>query len=149
MYKSIQGSCPPYIQDLVVEYTPARRLRSSTTGRLVVPRSYSVRYGGRRFDCAAAQLWNTLPLGVRRSASIASFKMSLKSHLPSVMEKRQWSFNEPRQLWIETVFIVMLSSDIHCIYFIVKHFRGISCNLILVLINLVYIYTWIYIQYVN
>ena len=87
VYKSIQGSCPPYIQDLIVEYTPARRLRSSTTGRLVVPRSYSVRYGGRRFDCAAAQLWNTLPMGVRQSVTIASFKMSLKSHLLSVMEK--------------------------------------------------------------
>ena len=40
-----------------------------------------VTYGDRSFSVAGPKLWNNLPLQIRKSSSIQSFKKELKSHL--------------------------------------------------------------------
>ncbi|KPP68362.1 hypothetical protein Z043_112966 [Scleropages formosus] len=39
VYESINGTAPRCLQDLIILYTPARLLRSSTSARLAVPRT--------------------------------------------------------------------------------------------------------------
>ena len=40
-----------------------------------------VTLGDRAFSCAAPKIWNNLPLSIRNSQSIISFKTELKTHL--------------------------------------------------------------------
>ena len=44
-------------------------------------RSRLVTYGDRSFNVAEPKLWNNLPLQIKKSSSIQSFKKELKSHL--------------------------------------------------------------------
>ncbi|CAH3044779.1 unnamed protein product [Porites lobata] len=48
---------------------------------LVVPRSRLKTYGDRAFSIAGPKLWNDLPLEIRKCASVATFKQSLKTFL--------------------------------------------------------------------
>ena len=49
LYKALHDQSPGYIKDMLEVYQPARNLRSQNTTHLVVPRSKTVRYGGRSF----------------------------------------------------------------------------------------------------
>ena len=49
--------------------------------QLEVPRTRTKTYGERRFDKAAAVLWNSIPERVRKSDSVSTFKKALKTHL--------------------------------------------------------------------
>ena len=72
---------PSYLDALLVDYVPARSLRSGDRkGLLVVPPSKLV-IGSRAFSVAAPALWNELPESIRMSPSVASFKATLKTHL--------------------------------------------------------------------
>lgn len=86
VYKCLAGSSPHYLEELVQRYTPGRSLRSSRGSRIVVPTVNGVRYGGRRFDAAAADLWNDLPSRVKDARSLQSFKRLLKHHLLAEMQ---------------------------------------------------------------
>lgn len=59
----------------------SRSLRSATMEYLEEQRSCLVTYGDRSFNVAGPKLWNNLPLQIRKSSSIQSFKKELKSHL--------------------------------------------------------------------
>ena len=59
----------------------SRSLRSSCKEYLVVPRSRLKTYGDRAFSFAGPKLWNDLPLEIRKCASVATFKQSLKTFL--------------------------------------------------------------------
>lgn len=83
VYKILQGSCPSYLSDLVSVYVPRRSLRSSDDDRILESRNYRTRFGRRSFSYAAPVLWNSLPRDVRNSASLHSFKKSLKTHFIS------------------------------------------------------------------
>ena len=72
---------PSYIKELVVPYTPARRLRSSNRGLLKIPKSRTSSFGDRMFGGAARRLWNSLPDNIRlNNSSIDDFKRSLKTY---------------------------------------------------------------------
>ena len=82
-YKVKHGLAPKYISELLVPKNPSRVLRSSSSIHLQfspgpIPRT---RYGSRAFAVAAPQLWNKLPLHIRSSPSLDTFKTLLKTHL--------------------------------------------------------------------
>jgi len=58
-----------------------RRLRSSTTSVLVVPRTVRSTIGNRTFPATAASVWNSLPESVRSSPSLQVFCSRLKTEL--------------------------------------------------------------------
>jgi len=64
-------------------YTPTRTLRSFDTNLLCVPRVRTC-FGSRGFSVAAPTIWNSLPLDIRNSYSIASFRRQLKTFILSI-----------------------------------------------------------------
>ena len=68
-YKALHDQSPGYIKNMLEVYEPARNLRSQNTAQLVVPRTKTVRYGGRSFSSVAPRLWNALPVSIRNSKS--------------------------------------------------------------------------------
>ena len=62
---------------------PTRRLRSSDTFVLNVPRHNLKSYGDRAFSVAAPKLWNNLPLDIKLSpnVNVCMFKSKLKTYL--------------------------------------------------------------------
>ena len=81
-YKSLNGYGPIYLQDLLTLYQPSRCLRSSSAPLLLdVPKCMLKTYGERRFGVFASVQWNMLPVEIRTSDSVSSFKSRLKTHL--------------------------------------------------------------------
>ena len=60
-YKTVNGSAPSYLSELVSSYTPSRSLRSSSKNLLCRRKTKLLQYGGRSFFSAAPKLWNELP----------------------------------------------------------------------------------------
>uniref|UniRef100_A0A7N8X145 Reverse transcriptase domain-containing protein n=1 Tax=Mastacembelus armatus TaxID=205130 RepID=A0A7N8X145_9TELE len=83
VYKSLHGSAPRYISDMLMPYEPSRTLRTSGTGLLLVPR-VRTKQGEAAFQLYAAKTWNSLPDDVRQASSLAMFKSKLKTFLFSV-----------------------------------------------------------------
>ena len=81
VYKGLNGLAPSYIMDMVKIYTPTRSLRSNDKMLLTVPVYKSATYGKRTFSYCAAELWNPLPLNLKMSPSLNSFKSQLKTFL--------------------------------------------------------------------
>ena len=71
---------PVYINDLLHHYTPRRSLRSSDSNFLVTPKTTAVTYRDRSFAAIAPKLWNQLPLAIRQSNSVYSFKRASKTY---------------------------------------------------------------------
>ncbi|KAK7112250.1 hypothetical protein V1264_011729 [Littorina saxatilis] len=80
-YRSLQDSAPSYLSSLLKPHVPTRNLRSADAGHLVVPRVKLNAFGKRAFTYTAPSIWNSLPMSVRLSTSLPSFKSSLKTHL--------------------------------------------------------------------
>ena len=81
VYKIIHNNAPHYLSDLIHPYSSAHTgLRSSGLMGLHEPRTSTV-WGDRSFTAAAARVWNQLPLAIKLSSSIITFKKNLKSHL--------------------------------------------------------------------
>ena len=82
-YKALKAPAPQYISDFLVQYKPARALRSSDKKLLQVPHFKLKTYGGRSFSYIAPYLWNQLPDAIRQAPSFATFKsnLKLKTHL--------------------------------------------------------------------
>ena len=81
MFKALTQKAPIYLQELVQIYKPARTLRSGNDRLLVKPKVRTKTYGERRFDRAAAVLWNELPDELRNSQTVNAFKKNLKTYL--------------------------------------------------------------------
>ena len=83
-FKAIHGLTPSYIVDLIcVKLLNTRFSRRSTKGLLLEHtkcKTY-VTLGDRAFKVAAPTLWNKLPIHIRNSKSLNSFKNLLKTHL--------------------------------------------------------------------
>ena len=76
------GTAPSYLSDILTPYTPGRQLRSSTDSRTLRPPMIKTKtYGERTFSYSASHQWNSLPLTLRHSQSMHSFKRQLKTHL--------------------------------------------------------------------
>ena len=80
-YKALNGQAPEYIRDLLTPYSPARSLRSGDKNLLVIPRSHMKTYGDRCFSVEAPKLWNSLPLDIRLSSTVETFKHKLKTYM--------------------------------------------------------------------
>jgi hypothetical protein len=80
-YKCLHDQAPNYLQELIQLYKPSRDLRSCSKGLLKIPDTHLKTYGDRSFAKAAPTLWNALPLVIRESDSLDSFKACLKTYL--------------------------------------------------------------------
>ena len=80
VYKTRANQEPQYLNSLLIDYMPGRNLRFMHQQRLTVPR-YQTEIASRRFSVYALRVWNSLPLDVRSSVSIASFRKKLESSL--------------------------------------------------------------------
>jgi hypothetical protein len=80
-FKALNGLAPEYIRDMIEPYNPTRSLRSENMKRLCQPATRLKTYGDRSFSCAAPHLWNKLPLEIRQSPSVETFKSKLKTYL--------------------------------------------------------------------
>ena len=80
-FKSLCGSAPSYISELITRYQPTRSLRSASQCLLKELSAHTSTYGDRRFAVCAPRLWNGLPLHVRNSTTINQFKCRLKTYL--------------------------------------------------------------------
>ena len=81
VYKCINGFAPQYLRELITPNIMYSSLRSSQdlfSLSLNIPRST---YGEHAFSYIAPYHWNKLPLGIRLSTSIDTFKKSLKTYL--------------------------------------------------------------------
>ena len=81
-YKAYTDQAPLYIKELLQPYVPNRsELRSSNKCLLKVPKSNLVSCGNRCFSFVAPKLWNSLPMEIKYSKSLDSFKSALKTFL--------------------------------------------------------------------
>ena len=80
-FKCLCGSAPSYLRDLVHVHQPIWSLRSEDCSFLIEHRIRTKTYGERRFDKAAAILWNNLPGTLKNERSLCCLKRSLKTHL--------------------------------------------------------------------
>ena len=80
-YKSLNGLAPVYINELLYHYTPCRSVRSNDSNFLAIPKTTTITYGDRSFTAIAPKLWNQLPLAIRQSDSVDSFKRAMKTYL--------------------------------------------------------------------
>ena len=76
----IAGTTRVVLEELVNIYKPARSLRSESNTTFVTSIVRTKSYGERRFDKAAASLWNDLPNELRNVQSVNVFKKKLKTH---------------------------------------------------------------------
>ena len=80
-YKTIAGTAPAYLKDLLMPYAAGRELRSSSTSRLVLPFARSRYSQSRLFSVVVPKWWNSLPEAARSSTSLAAFKKQVKTVL--------------------------------------------------------------------
>ena len=80
VYKSLNGSGPIYISELLPHYEPTRLLRSSGSGLLSIPRINS-NQGEAAFCYYASRNWNLLPENLRFAPTLPVFKSRLKTFL--------------------------------------------------------------------
>ena len=76
LYKAINGTVPCHICDLFDYRNSKGTLRSSSQ----YPKARLKTCGERTFAVAAPGPWNSIPLGIRSSSSINSFKRHLKTY---------------------------------------------------------------------
>ena len=76
-YKSLHGKAPSYLSELLNNQW---NLRSNNVITLRTSSNPRTQYGKRAFCYLAPHLWNLLPVHVRSSETLASFKKNLKTH---------------------------------------------------------------------
>ena len=82
MYKALNGMTPEYITDLFKTTSVAhnRQLRSVGNELLSIPRTKTCYYD-RSFTVVGTKQWNELPINIKHSPSLLSFKNSIKAYL--------------------------------------------------------------------
>ena len=82
MYKARNGMTPEYITDLFKKTSVAhnRQLRSVGNDMLSIPCTKTCYYD-RSFTVDGAKQWNELPIYIKHSPSLLSFKNSIKAYL--------------------------------------------------------------------
>ena len=71
---------PSYLKELIPPYVPARSLRSKNSSLLVEPRFSLQTFGLRSFSVFGPKVWNSLPINLRRTSCLTTFKINLKTH---------------------------------------------------------------------
>ena len=80
VYKIRETRQPKYLSKLITDYIPSCTLRSSSANRLEVHTCHSST-GARSFRHVAAAVWNGLPVDIRLSNSLETFRGHLKKYL--------------------------------------------------------------------
>jgi hypothetical protein len=82
MFNCSVERAPAYLNELLIEKTQRRSLRSSSTssGCYEVPFNKRKTFSDRSFSTVGPRLWNELPLKLRNSNDINAFKKNLKTH---------------------------------------------------------------------
>ena len=81
-FNSITGSAPPYLSELLPKYTNLPKLRSFSDKRKLKENDYHRKsHGYRSLQVFGPKCFNNLPIAIRQSDSIHSFKAQLKTHL--------------------------------------------------------------------
>ena len=82
VYKALNNLAPDYVKDLFknVSDTHNRNTRSVDKALLHIPR-FKTNSFENSFSVSAARIWNTIPLEVRTSSNLETFKRSVKNHL--------------------------------------------------------------------
>ena len=81
VYKCKHNLAPVYLSDLCIPYRKNYNSRNNHLDRLDPPKTRLVSYGDRSFSVAVAEEWNKLPLELKQSSSVMTFKKNLKTHL--------------------------------------------------------------------
>ncbi len=79
-YKALHGKAPRYISEML-SFRDSRNTRYMQTAPLSVPRVRCTTFGGRAFAYVAPDLWNSLPIYIRSSPNVDTFKSNLKTYL--------------------------------------------------------------------
>ena len=81
-YKALINLAPEYINDQFTKVSDIhnRNTRSVYQELLRIP-SFKTSLYENSFSVSAARLWNTVPLDIRMSSSLETFKRSVKTHL--------------------------------------------------------------------
>jgi len=81
-FKALSSQQPSHLYSLLHPYVSisTHTLRSSSHQLLTIPRCRT-EFGKRAFSNSAPSVWNTIPVEIRSSSSLVSFKRSLKSYL--------------------------------------------------------------------
>ena len=77
-YKLLSENQPMNLRSLLTSYVPPRLLRSSDQCQLTQLRT-RICIGQRAFRVCAPFVWNSLPLSIRLSPTLAKFKRNLKT----------------------------------------------------------------------
>ena len=81
VYKSLNNYAPQYLFDCLKIYVPGKRTRSSEDPLKLTYPTKRKQAGDRTFTVASSIEWNKLPLSLRKSPSVETFKKSLKTYL--------------------------------------------------------------------
>ncbi|HSN23054.1 MAG TPA: reverse transcriptase family protein [Methylomicrobium sp.] len=83
VYRCMHGLAPVYLTNCIqrVADTNCRRLRSSSSSALVVPRTRLVTVGDRAFPVSGGRVWNSLPCNVVSAPTLSVFRNRLKTYL--------------------------------------------------------------------
>ena len=80
-FKALHGLAPQYISKLIKLQVTDRSTRQTDTNRLHQRVMRAPTFGDRAFVSAAPNLWNRLPVSVRKIETLTSFKKELKTFL--------------------------------------------------------------------
>jgi len=80
-YTALHTGQPYYLADLIYIHEPSRCLRFTNCHLLAVPSCVKSSFASRAFCVSSPNNWNSLPLHIRSSDSLATFQSRLKSHL--------------------------------------------------------------------
>ena len=78
-YKALSTSVPSYLNELLQCQETTRSLRSTDAPRLFVPRTRT-ETAKRAFSVAAPNVWNSLPIDIRNTDCLSTFRNKLKTH---------------------------------------------------------------------
>jgi len=81
VFMAFHRTAPPYLSDLVRLYRPARPLRSGDQNLIIVNPARTQSFGGKCFQTAGPRIWNNLPLELRLTNELCTFKTRLKTSL--------------------------------------------------------------------
>ncbi len=99
-YKLLNIRQPHYLSNLLTFQNTGRHLRSTDQQLLHQPRTKTA-FGARAFSSAAPKIWNELPLELRNSTTIDSFRRGLKTHYFSAVWPHVWPPSDCPHLWFE------------------------------------------------
>ena len=105
-YKVRTNKQPAYLASCLTESVLTRNLRSASRHLLTVPRTRTVA-ASRQFSVAAPTAWNRIPLAIRETETLASFRNKLKTFL----------FKLAYDTWDAFYFFHALDSTILCLTF--------------------------------